>query len=474
MDLLDRIRATVRRHDLARPDTRVLAAVSGGPDSVALCWLLRDLHQAGDLRFVGVAHLNHRLRPDAAQDEAFCSALASELGVPFEAGAADVRALAARDGISIEAAAHLVRHRFLRDAADGMGAERVALGHTLDDQAETVLLRLLRGAGLKGLAGMHPRNGVFVRPLIDVRRAALRDLLESTGRPFRLDPTNADRTIPRNRIRADLLPWLAREFNPRIAEVLAVEAELAREDWRFVDDAARQLIREAAVQAGDAWRVEAAAVAAAPKAVGRAALRLLMEQLAGGRPTGLQHVEGALQLCRRPGGAIDLPGHRVERLDGAVVLTSRRAKRGRESGGSTGGEAFEYELDIPGEVAVPEAFCTVSAQPRESAAGLEGSVGGRGETAVVDPCRLEGPFRVRSRRPGDRLTLPGLRGRKKLQDLFVDRKVPRGRRDRVPLVVDRHDRIVWVPEHAVASEFRVTDPAQAVIILRLKVWGGSA
>jgi tRNA(Ile)-lysidine synthase len=321
---------------------------------------------------------------------------------------------------------------------------------------------------------MHPRNGVFIRPLLDVRRAALRGFLESTGRPFRVDPTNADRTIPRNRIRADLLPWLAREFNPRIAEVLAVEAELAREDWRFVDDAARQLIREAAWQAGDTWRVDAAKVAAAPKAVGRAALRLLMEQLAGGRPIGLQHVEEALQLCRRPTGALDLPGQRMERLDGTVVLTSRSAKNGRAPNRQAGGPAFEYQLDVPGEVTVPEASCVVSAHSGASAAGLERYIGGRGEAAVVDPRRLEGPVRVRSRRPGDRLAIPGLGGRKKLQDLFVDRKVPRGRRDQVPLVVDRSDRIVWVPGHAVASEFRVTDPAQAVIILRLKVWGGSA
>ena len=472
MDLLDRVRSALRRHDLARPDTRVLVALSGGPDSVALAWVLLALHASGDLVLAGFAHVNHQLREGAADDQAFCAELADRLALPLDVTAVDVRTLAARDGVSIEAAAHSARHHALREAAGRLKAERVALGHTLDDQAETVLLRLLRGAGSKGLAGMHPRNGPFIRPFLDLRRARLRELLVADGHQFRVDPTNEDRSIPRNRIRAELLPWLEREFNPRVTEALGVEADLAREDWRFLEVTADALLRLAAVADKNAWCVDARQIEAAPLAVARAALRILMERSSGGRPIGLRHVERALELCAGGGGPLDLPGHRMERIGDTVVLTSRGAKTGRLA--AHGACAYAYPLAVPGETPIPEALCTVSAQVGVFETGFEPLLAGQGEAAAVALDRVSGPLGVRSRRPGDRLRLPGLAGRKKLQDLFVDRKVPRGQRDRVPLVVDRHDRIVWVPGHTVANEFRVTDPAQAVIILRLKVWGGSA
>ncbi len=472
MDLLDRVRTALRRHDLARPDTRVLVALSGGPDSVALAWVLHALHASGDLVLAGFAHVNHQLREGAADDQAFCAALAERLALPLDVTTVDVGTLAARDGVSIESAAHTARHRALRDAAGRVKAERVALGHTLDDQAETVLLRLLRGAGAKGLAGMHPRNGPFIRPFLELRRARLRELLDAAGHQFRVDPSNEDRSIPRNRIRAELLPWLEREFNPRVTEVLGIEAELAREDWRFLEATADALLRSAAVADKNAWRVDTRRIVAAPLAVARAALRLLMERSSGGRPIGLRHVERALELCAGSDGPLDLPGHRMERIGDTVVLRSRGAKKGRVAAPCAC--VYCYPLAVPGETPIPEALCAVSAHIATFETEFEPLRAGQGDAAAVSLDHVSGPLSVRSRRPGDRLRLPGLVGRKKLQDLFVDRKVPRDQRDRVPLVVDRHDRIVWVPGHAVANEFRVTDPAQAVIILRLKVWGGSA
>jgi tRNA(Ile)-lysidine synthase len=474
MDLLDCVRTTLRRHDLARADTRVLLALSGGPDSVALAWLLHALQTAGELRLAGLAHVNHQLRDDAAADEAFCVELADTLGLPCDVTVVDVRALAARDGTSVEAAAHDARHHALRAAAGRLGAGRVALGHTLDDQAETVLLRLLRGAGSKGLAGMHPRNGPFIRPLLDLRRHLLSAFLAAAGHAFRIDTSNDDRRIPRNRIRAELLPWLAREFNPRITEVLGMEAELAREDWRFLESAANALLQDAATEGPGGWRLAASQFASAPKAVARAAIRRLMERSSGGRPIGLRHVDRALDLCLAPSGSLDLPGHRMERIRDAVVLTSRGANPGRGQGPAGERCVYTHSLAVPGETPIPEAGCAVLAELAGSSVGLDSLRAGRGDTAVAALDRCPGPLAVRSRRPGDRLSLPGLTGHKKLQDLFVDRKVPRDQRDRVPLVVDCHDRIVWVPGQAVASEFRVTDPAQAVIILRLKVRGGSA
>jgi tRNA(Ile)-lysidine synthase len=471
MDLLDRVRATIRRQELIRPGTRIIVALSGGPDSVALSWLLHALAEGNELAIAGLAHLNHRLRPEADADAAFCADLARRLGLPFEVAAIDVSDLAARKKLSLETAAHTARYRFLQRAAARLGAERIALGHTMDDQAETVLLRLLRGAGRRGLSGMHPRHGPFVRPLLEIRRAELCEYLEVAGQPFVIDLSNEDRRIPRNRIRMELLPRLVQDFNPRIVEVLAGAADVAREEWRWLEAAGRQLVADAAAATTDGWLIQADVIGRAPLALARIAMRLILEQASGGRPITLRHVSAALELCGANDGTVDLPGQRVQRIGAQVVLRKRHTGAGRSAEIIDGQNFFAHSLSIPGEAAIADTNLVISAELARSVRGHEAVVDGRGDIAVVQAPELSGPWAVRNRRPGDRIGLPGLSGRKKLQDLFVDRKVPRADRDRVPIVVDDRDRIVWVVGHGVAREFRVTNRSQAVIILRLNRGG---
>ena len=490
MPLIEQVRRTIRRHDLVRPGMRVLIALSGGPDSVALTHLCLQLQQAGAFELAGVAHLNHRLRPEADEDAAFCAELAARLGLPFEAGVADVPADAAGRGVSLETAAHDARYRFLREVAHRLRADRVALGHTLDDQAETVLMRLLRGAGSRGLAGMYPRHGTFIRPLIEVRRADLQAFLRAAGILFREDASNQDRTIPRNRIRHELLPLLERDYNPGLVRLLGQQAELARAEWDWLNESAAKLC--AAVVTGHLPEMHIAVepIQAAPPALARAYVRQLLEQGAVGRPITWAHVMRALEFFA-PGavGMADFPGQRLERCGTHVVLTSRPAHRQRTTDTVESAVGFRYAMAIPGETPIPEASATLVAEMAEKMGGVvfddfgSGQAGdasgramsGAGAVALVRLDRLAGErWAVRSRQPGDRLTWPGLGGRKKVHDIFVDGKVPRPQRDRVPIVVDAHDRVVWVAGHALAGEFRVTDPAQAVVVLRLKLWGGSA
>ena len=230
MALARRVLDTIRRHALLRRGDRVLVALSGGSDSVALLRLLRELEAAGELSVAGIAHLNHGLRDAANGDEQFCRALAAELGLAFRCGSVDVRARAARLRTSLEDAGRQARYELFERVATELGADVIATGHTRDDQAETFLLRLLRGAGPRGLAGIHPRSGRVVRPLLDVGRDELRAYLAALGQPFREDESNRDLSIPRNRVRHELLPLLARDFSPGITDVLAREAEIARQD----------------------------------------------------------------------------------------------------------------------------------------------------------------------------------------------------------------------------------------------------
>lgn len=440
---------------------------------MALAHLASELDRAGALRVAGVAHFNHQLRAAADQEERFCVEAADALGWPILVDREDVAGCARRERRSIEVAARAARHRFFERARGELGADRIAVGHTRDDQAETFLLRLVRGAGPRGLAAMHPRNGRIVRPLLACRRDELRDYLRVRGIGYVDDESNADVGIPRNRVRAELLPLLADRFNPRIVDVLAAEAARARDEWRWMEAAADELLA-AATTAGTAaggpcrWVFEADALRAMPPALRRVVLWRAMQEASGGRAIGGHHVEAAVDLVESatPRGAFDAPGQRVERVGSQVVLISRAPGTGRQQRGEIS-NLFRYSLSIPGEVSLPDG----SVVGAEVAAGGDVPLpqpGPSGDIAVVRRDRCREPLAVRNRRPGDRFQPTGLDGRKKLQDLFVDRKIARDSRDRVPIVVDAADRIVWVAGHGVDAAFRVTDPAQPMLILIFK------
>src|SRR5712691_5801801 len=366
MQLLDGVRQFIRQHDLIGRDARVLAAVSGGSDSVALAYILRELDAAGELRLTGLVHFNHQLRSSAADDERFTSAVAESLGRSILVDRGDVAARARRERRSIEDAARAARYEFFERALVTAGADVVALGHTRDDQAETFLLRLVRGAGPRGLAGMHPRNGRIVRPLLGCRRQDLRDWLASRSLPFVEDESNADVSIPRNRVRAELLPLLETRFNPGIVEVLADEAEIARQAWEWMDAAAADLaagvVRRSSGPGGELVReIDVAGLSAAPLALRHAVLWRVMSEVAGHRSISFDHVEAALRLTSdsvdRGADQIDAPGQRMQRIGPRLVLTGRRAgTTGRPvQDAKNAANLFRYPLSIPGEVALPEA-----------------------------------------------------------------------------------------------------------------------
>jgi tRNA(Ile)-lysidine synthase len=473
MSLIDHVRRTIERERLAQPDTRVVAALSGGPDSMALLPVLCALHEEQVLTLVGVAHLNHGLRDEADADAQFCAGVAQAAGLPFFTERVDVRAMAALERRSIEDAAHGARVAFFERAAERLSGEVVAVGHTRNDQAETVLLRLFRGAGTRGLSAMHPRSGIVIRPLLDCSRDEVQAFLKDRHLVALHDSSNDDLGIPRNRIRAEVLPLLEARFNPRIVDVLASAAELARADQELLQGLAEDWIGANARNAGsNVWQVEAAGLLALPRAVSSRALFSLMRRAGGvGRLVGFEDVRRAWDVVEGRVSALDAPGQRLQRVGADVVLSSRPAgSAGRRPAVSTGPiPAFCHPLPVPGEVVLPEIGCVMSAEVVQAAREAPAP---DGLVAVVPQDRVAGGLAVRNRRPGDRL-MPTAAGHRKLQDVLVDRKVPRTERDRVPIVVDRDDRIVWVAGVAADREFRVTDSAQAVVVLRLKGVGGS-
>ena len=445
----------------------MLAAVSGGADSVALAHVLARLAPEHGFTLAGIAHLNHGLRGDEADvDELFAGELARKLDVPFVSRRVDVAAAAESAGESLETAARRLRYAFLDDAATGLAAALVATGHTADDQAETVLMRLMRGAGLHGLSAIRPRNGIVIRPLLDARRSDVVAFLAEIGETWREDSSNADTAIARNRVRHAVMPALTSAGGDAVVDALARTASLIQDDADELDRVAIEMSRSVVLSGST---LDVTALEKAGPAIGRRVIRLAIENVA---PSGqrrflsLEHVEAVRSLIREDAPhAVQLPGVRAVREREVIRI---------EADGIEPPAPFETELPVPGTAEVPATGIVVSAElgvmaPREFAAldaradmvAVQGVASGEGARLTV-----------RSRRPGDAIRPLGGPGRRKLQDVFVDRKVARHERDRVPLVVDETGRIIWVVGHTIADEFRVTSPEARVLLLKVRRVGG--
>jgi len=312
----------------ARGET-LLVALSGGADSVALTDALAALRRRRGFELVA-AHLDHGLRNNSADDAAFCHELCASLGVPLRAGTARVRERAKSEKGGLEQAARRERYSFLRRVKDDEGAVAIAVAHTQDDQAETLLLRLLRGAGPSGLAGMRLASGDLLRPLLSVSRHDVLAYLAERGLGWREDETNADLAYTRNRVRNELLPYLEERFNPRVRAALARTAGLIAEEASYMGDVAERAMAQATLRDGEALVLDRHALARSPVAVARATLRLALLETGGLTGVEAGHVERLLRLTRThapSGRRIPLPGGREVRFTHHTLRLERRANR---------------------------------------------------------------------------------------------------------------------------------------------------
>ena len=310
----------MRRHALVPPGARVLVGLSGGSDSVALTRLLLDLAEYGEFTVVGLAHLNHRLRASAERDESFCRHFAQRLGLLIIVEAAEVRPYSQSHGLSIEDAARRLRYAFLDRVAADIGADRIAVGHTQDDQAETFLLKLMRGAGLTGLAGIYPRRGAVIRPLLDVADVDLQAYLASQGEEWVEDESNDDLDNPRNRVRHRILPELDRAAGGSTHSAISRAAALIREDGQWLDELSDERFRTLAVETEAGLELAVRSLAELPPPVLRRVLLKAMRAAAGDREVGLEHVEAVAALLSGTHGGVDVPGSRVELRGGKLVV----------------------------------------------------------------------------------------------------------------------------------------------------------
>jgi tRNA(Ile)-lysidine synthase len=440
------------------PGDRVLAAVSGGPDSVALVALLLELRREMPLE-VRLAHFNHRLRREAGEDERFVGDLAGRFVLPLAVGSADVGAAAARRKLNLEEAGRELRYAFLRRTAAAVGATKIATGHTMTDQAETVLMRLMRGTGLAGLGGIAPvvpgPPCPVVRPLLGIAGPDLRAWLAARGLPFREDASNRDPRFLRNRIRAELLPELAGRYEPRIVEHLARLADLAREDEALLQGFVKELLDEFIRRRGGETALDLKTVPLLLPALARRVGREFLREVAGSlRDISFEDVASLLGLGE----------NRELVLREGLVLRRERGLVGLKKA-PVRALPFETAWDGRSELALPEAGLVISGTRRQAASRPRPRRDDR-RGADLDEDTLTFPLTVRSRRPGDLYRPLGAPGRKKLKEILRAKSVPISERDRLPVFVSR-GAIVWVPGLPVSEAHKVSEETRTVFAIRI-------
>lgn len=462
MPVFDRVLTTISRYNMLRPGDRVMAAVSGGADSVFLLIALCEIAPRFGATVAGVAHLNHRLRGQASDDdESFVKELAAQAGVAFYREEARVIEAAG----NLEQAARRARMKFFATLIREGKADRVATGHTRDDQAETVLFRMLRGSGLAGLAGILPVTGDgvtserLIRPLLDTPRAEIEQFLRARAVGWREDSTNRDHRFARNRIRHELLPQLEREWNPESREALARMADLAGEEERWWRAKIAKLSRQAATETNGGIEVAAEVLAGLPKAVCRRLVRDLIRR-AGGRAAEFEHVERTIALARgeRASGSVVLPGLLVTRSFGWLRFApvglnqpSPEAVRMEVGPGFRG----RYPWD-GGAVCLEVCLKKVCLEKMEDdPTGKPPLAGEPGKPGCVR-LKWKGQERsalleLRGWRKGDHYQPRGQSRDQKLKEMFQRARVPSWKRDFWPIVTNG-SRILWARDFGVAAE----------------------
>jgi tRNA(Ile)-lysidine synthase len=447
-NLVYALESFVKARELFEPGARIIIGVSGGPDSMALLSLLGELRSKWDLDLM-VLHCHHGLRPEADEEERLVRTWAKKWGCLFFRRKLPVGDFKKESGMSLQEAARELRYRAFLEYAELKKVGRVALAHTANDQAEEVLIGLIRGAGLGGLAGIPVKRGLFIRPLLWAYRPEILDYLILKDVPFREDPSNRDLRYLRARVRHHLLPELTK-YSPNILHQLNQTAGLFQKDEEFFQEKVNEIASLVISGSGDSIAISRSKLAGLPQALSS---RLIQKAVLSGTGS-LRHLRAVHILAviaaakgKRVRGQIPLPeGWSVwwdrHNLNFAPVLSHENLVK-----------PFFYEISRPEEVVIHETrekllFRKVKV-PKETVRFLKDE-----NPARVDFDKLVWPLVIRSMRPGDRFQPLGMAGSKKISRFFIDRKIPANLRSRIPLVLSK-GKIIWAAGLAIGQAFRL-------------------
>jgi tRNA(Ile)-lysidine synthase len=458
-DLFRRWSSEMRKAHLLRAGERVGVAVSGGADSVLLVHFMEQFSRDMGLHVV-VVHFNHQLRgADSVADEQFVRERAESLGLEFIGGEAAVAKVARERHRNLEATARDLRYRFFFSLVNQGRVDKVLTAHTANDQAETVLLRLLRGSGTKGLGGIYPvLEGKVARPFLKLTRAEIDSELSRRKLDIRVDTSNRDTRFLRNKVRAELLPLLEREYNPAIVSLLSELADRARDDDAYLERQAWERAHAWRIREGRNEKIPVSAFAQFPPSTGRRVLRQMIAA-ASGNLRGVTH--GHVEALRRfavegqSGRRLVLPQGLVARKEFDWLIIGVREQETARNG-------YSYPVEVPGKIRIPElgsTFLFRIVNSREMGKGYNSADGPK-----VDLSKLKGELRIRSWQAGDSFHPVGSRKTKKVKELFQKRRVPLGHRRLWP-VLDCGKSVIWVRGFPPDAQVAVSPATEHVVTI---------
>jgi tRNA(Ile)-lysidine synthase len=475
--VLRTVEQVITAHAMFKSNEKVLVGVSGGSDSVALLHVLLELTPRYAFT-LGIAHLNHGLRGrEANADAEFVSSLARKYALPFYTEKRNTRQYQTRYKLSLEEAARQIRYAFFIEVAKKYGFDKIALGHQANDNAENVLMYLLRGSGTRGLSGIPPiREGKIVRPLLGITKSQIENYLAAAGLASVTDRSNAELQFTRNRLRHQLLPVLISSYNPRLIETLNRLAEIMRAEERWIRDTVTPVFDDLIVEkTAGILTLSVPALHAVQTAVLRRIIRMALETVKGDlRRITFTHIESTRKLLGKNWayGHLNLPGHITIRRQGDKLLIYREKdapKHHRLKPGNYRDHVFSYPVPAPG-------LKPVVVKIKETGARLVFTITRAGNIADIrkagqhvaffDMHGLTFPLTIRNLRPGDRFNPLGMTGTQKVKDFFINRKIPRSNRSRYPLLLNL-DRIIWVAGHRIDHSVRVTDATENILKVEL-------
>lgn len=466
MEVLDRVRADISRHGLLEAGQRVVVGVSGGPDSIVLLHILKRLQEELKI-LLHVAHLNHMFRGEESQaDASFVQTVCQQWGIPCSIEERDVPAYAKATGLTSQVAARRVRFQFFAEVLTKVEGQRIALAHHADDQAETILMNLFRGAGLKGLSGMSPlREKLFIRPLLHVRKKEIEQYCAVENLSYRTDSSNLKTVYRRNKLRHQLIPTLEREYAPGLVHILSRMAEQIGNEDEYLDHLATAAYSEVLFSEGEnGVSLDLKNVNKQPLVLVRRLLRIAWQRVYGTKQDlSFDHVERLIEELAYKGGpekVLELPGGvRVRFSYDRLTFLKNKVSLilAKESS----------PLPVPGQVNFLDS--QIVAQLLDVQDLIHPHQRLPKQLAVLDAAKVSLPLIVRSRQEGDTFIPFGLGKQIKLKKLLIDCKVPKHLRDQIPIVVEQNTgRILWVAGIRPADGVGISENSKKLILLRLE------
>ena len=460
--IINSVRQTIKRENLIEKNDKILIALSGGPDSICLLDIMIKLKDEYNLTLYA-AHLNHRIRGiDAQEDSLFCQKICKKNNVTFFVKNIDIPELAVQQSRGVEEVARDVRYDMFFDIKNKLGINKIAVAHNLDDQAETILMKMFRGSGIQGLRGIdYKRKDGIIRPLLDIYKSQINEYCDVNNLNPRIDKTNFESDYSRNKVRLDLIPYIENNYCENIKQILSRTANVIRDDYNYIEKVSKEhyelLVKN---KSDDEIILDLPLLKNTDTAIQKRVIRLAILDIMGNlNNIENVHIVDSLSLLEKSDGKIiNLPKNLKAYIKNEDYVITTKNQENEEI-------TYEYKIEINGKTVVNEIGLTVttSVLPAKDSLALPVSK----YIKVFDYDKIVGSLYVRSRKIGDKLSPIGLTGTKKIKDILINKKIPADTKYMFPIISD-DEQILWLLGYRISENYKIDDSTQRVIRIQLE------